>query len=205
MKIAKAWIAVLAIALSACASRPVHEALAPIEGSPQAHQAQRESVLAARPNWAFTGRVALANGKDGGNGHLEWTQSGARFDVSLSAPVTRQSWRVVGGEGEARLEGMEGGTRTGPDAEALVFEATRWRIPVDALVRWVRGRASPGATLEYAADGRLRRLNEAGWVVDYADWHAVDGVELPGRIEAHQGEARVRLVVDQWSAGGDTQ
>jgi len=202
MKIAKPWIAVLAIALSACASRQVHEALPPIAGSPQARQAERESQLAAQTDWSLSGRVALANGKDGGSGRLEWTQSGARFDVSLSAPVTRQSWRVVGGDGEARLEGMEGGTRTGADAETLIFDATRWRIPVDALVRWVRGRASPGATLAYAADGRLRHLDEAGWTVDYDDWRTVDGVELPGRIEARQGDARVRLVVDQWSPGG---
>jgi len=99
------------------------------------------------------------------------------------------------------LEGLEGGTRTGPDAAALVFEATRWRIPVDALVRWVRGSGSPGATLAYAADGRLQRLTDAGWVIDYADWRQIGGVELPGRVEAKQGEARVRLVVDDWASG----
>ena len=201
MKFRIAWIAVLAIALSACASRPAHEALAPIAGSPQAHQAEREAALAARADWSLSGRVALSNGKDGGSGRLDWTQAGSRFDVALSAPVTRQSWRVSGGEGEATLEGFEGGARTGPDAESLVFEATRWRIPVDALTLWVRGRASPGAMLEYTADGRLSRLSDAGWVVRYDDWREVDGVELPGRIEARQGEARVRLVVDEWDGG----
>jgi outer membrane biogenesis lipoprotein LolB len=35
--------------------------------------------------------------------------------------------------------------------------------------------------------------------VTYADWRAVDGVDLPGRIEAAQGDARVRLVVDAWT------
>jgi outer membrane lipoprotein LolB len=72
---------------------------------------------------------------------------------------------------------------------------------VDALVRWLRGSGSPEAALAYAADGRLRRLTDAGWVVDYADWRDVGGVELPGRIEARQGEARVRLVVDDWTKG----
>jgi len=200
MKFRFAWIAVLAIALSACASRAPREALAPIAGSPQAHQAEREAALASRSDWTLSGRVALSNGKDGGSGRLEWTQAGARFDVSLSAPITRQSWRVTGGEGSATLEGLEGGTRTGPDAESLVFEATRWRIPVDALTLWVRGRASSGAVLQYAADGRLVRLSDAGWVVNYDDWRDVDGIELPGFIEARQGEARVRLVVDEWGS-----
>ena len=193
-----AWIAMVAIALSACTSRAPRETLPAIEGAPTAHQDARVAAIAALSAWSLSGRVAVSNGKDGGSGRLEWTQAGARFDVALSAPITRQSWRVTGGEGNATLEGLEGGTRTGPDAESLVFEATRWRIPVDALTLWVRGRASTGAALEYAADGRLLRLSDAGWVVSYDDWRDVGGIELPGRIEARQGEARVRLVVDEW-------
>jgi len=201
MRIRAGWWALMACALAACASGPSREALPPIEGTPVAHQAQRESALAAMPAWSLSGRLAISNGKDGGSGRIEWRQDGPRFDVTLSAPVTRQSWRVTGGDGDAVLEGLEGGTRTGPDAGALVFEATRWRIPVDALVRWLRGSGSPDAALAYAADGRLQRLTDAGWVVDYADWRRVGDVELPGRIEARQGEARVRLVVDDWAAG----
>jgi outer membrane biogenesis lipoprotein LolB len=42
--------------------------------------------------------------------------------------------------------------------------------------------------------------------VTYADWTTVEGgMELPGRIEATQGEARVRLVVDTWSLGAQAQ
>jgi outer membrane lipoprotein LolB len=206
MSLRNACIAVLAIALAACASRPPREALPAIEGTPAAHQAARESALAAMPDWSLSGRLAISNGKEGGSGRIEWRQAGPRFDVTLSAPVTRQSWRVTGGEGEAVLEGLEGGTRTGPDAAQLVFEATRWRIPVDALVGWLRGTGSPAATLDYAADGRLRRLTDGGWTVEYEGWRDVAGVELPDRIQAQQGEARVRLVIDQWTAGsGDTE
>ena len=201
MRVRSGVLAILVVALAACASGPSREALPPIAGTPVAHQAHRESALAARPAWAMSGRLAISNGKDGGSGRIEWRQDGPRFDVTLSAPVTRQSWRVTGGDGQAMLEGLEGGTRTGPDAGALVFEATRWRIPVDALVRWLRGSGSDEAALAFAADGRLQRLTDAGWVVDYADWRDVGGVELPGRIEARQGDARVRLVVDDWTAG----
>ena len=58
------------------------------------------------------------------------------------------------------------------------------------------------AALAYGADRRLTRISEAGWTIDYADWRIVDrtGVELPGRVEATKGDARVRLVVDAWTA-----
>ena len=200
-------VAMLAIALAACATRPVSPALPAIEATAQMHQTMREAALAAVPDWSMTGRVAVSNGKDGGSGRIEWLQQGPRFDVSLSAPITRQSWRVTGGEGDAVLEGLAGGTRTGPDAGALVREATRWDIPVDALVRWVRGLGGAEAALAYGADRRLTRISEAGWTIDYADWRIVDrtGVELPGRVEATKGDARVRLVVDAWTADAWTQ
>ena len=204
MSLRNACIAVLAIALAACASRPPREALPAIEGTPAAHQAARESALAAMPDWSLSGRLAISNGKEGGSGRIEWRQAGPRFDVTLSAPVTRQSWRVTGGQGEARLEGLDGGPRTGPDAGGLVRDATRWDIPVESLAAWMRGEgAGDAATLRFGADGRLVQLAEAGWIVDFADWRSAgaDGLELPNRVEARQGEARVRLVVDAWTLG----
>ena len=48
----------------------------------------------------------------------------------------------------------------------------------------------------------MLRIEQAGWVIDYADWRLdqVSGVELPARITALRGENRVRLVVDRWGA-----
>jgi outer membrane lipoprotein LolB len=194
------WIAMFAIALSACAARAPRESLPAIEGAPDAHQDARILAIGALPSWSMSGRVAVSNGKDGGSGRIEWKQVGERYDVALSAPVTRQSWRVTGGEGEAVLEGLSGGPRTGPDAGELVFEATRWRIPVEALSDWVMGTTHFNGRTHYGPDGRVDRIDENGWVVTYSDWRRNEGsaLELPGRIEATQGEARVRLVVDQW-------
>ena len=62
------WIAMVAIALSACASRPPAPPLAAIAGSAEAHQAARVAALAQASAWSMTGRVAVSNGKDGGNG-----------------------------------------------------------------------------------------------------------------------------------------
>jgi len=167
-------------------------------------QSAREQVLAGAVDWSLDGRVALTNRGRGGSGGIDWRQQGDAYVVTLSAPITRQSWRLEGGAGTARLEGLEGGTRVGPDAAALLREATGWEIPVDALSSWVRGARDPGAgpaTLQFGADGRLARMQQDGWQLAYGEWvaHPALGIELPTRIEAERGEARVRLVVDAWS------
>jgi len=167
-------------------------------------QAAREQVLAGVPVWSLSGRVALTNAGRGGSGGIDWRQQGDAYVVTLSAPITRQGWRLEGGEGMARLEGLAGGTRVGSDAAALLREATGWEIPVASLASWVRGARDPeagAATLAFGADGRLARMQQDGWRLAYGEWVARPalGIELPTRIEAERGEARVRLVVDGWS------
>jgi outer membrane lipoprotein LolB len=198
-------------ALSACAGQPVRQAPPIAAAAATAAQEAREVALQADRDWSLAGRVALSNGRQGGSGRLDWQQDGARYAVSLSAPVTRQSWRLSGTPGGAVLEGLEGGPRHGVDPGLLLRESTGWEIPVAALPDWLRGAraADQGpAALAFGADGRLATMEQGGWRIAYADWRlpepasdqaaAVAPVALPHRIEASRGEARVRLLVDDW-------
>jgi outer membrane lipoprotein LolB len=61
----------------------------------------------------------------------------------------------------------------------------------------------PVATLQFGPDGRLARLQQAGWAIEYSQWqlHPALGIELPHRLDASQDAARVKLVIDAWEAG----
>lgn len=201
-----------AVLLTACVAQPVRRALPPAQSAAaEAQQAAREDALRRQPAWSLQGRIAVSSGRNGGSGRIDWNQDGARFEVALSAPVTRQSWRLVGTATSARLEGLQGGTREGPDAAALLRDATGWEIPVTALAQWVRGVRAQGvgtASATYGLDGRLLRLEQGGWTLDYhwpapsPDTTAANGPPLPTRLDARRGEASMRLIVDQW-LGGD--
>jgi len=204
-------VALLALLLSACAGRVVREAPPPGAAATAADiaaQDAREASLGGITEWGFSGRLAISNGSDGGSGRIEWQQ--ARGDgergvstVTLSAPVTRQGWRLTVYEGAgATLEGLKGGTRTGVDAVALLREATGWDIPVPALAYWVRGLRVPGAAVDdmrFDAGSRLLRLRQGGWTIDYQWADPVAGdPPMPRRIDAVRGQAKVKLVFDQW-------
>ena len=169
-------------------------------------QAARTAVLGGHRQWALQGRVALSNGRNGGSGRIDWRQDDTRFEVSLSAPITRQSWRLGGDSSFARLEGLEGGVREGTDAQSLLQAATGWVIPVAALADWVRGATSaqlPSGSMQFDAQGRLSHLEQGGWAIDYADWRSQPGlgIELPHRLNASRDDAKVRLVIDAWQEG----
>jgi len=195
----------LAGLLAGCVTQPVRDApLGPAaQARAEAAQTLREQALLWQPDWGMHGRVAVSNGRDGGSGRIEWRQTGATYVIELSAPVTRQSWRLSGGAAGARLDGVAGGSRQGPDAAVLLREATGWEIPVQALAYWVRGARAPAgpAELAFGADGQLTTLQQDGWRIDYRDWRLASGMPaLPRQIEARRGTARVRLLVDDWSA-----
>lgn len=167
----------------------------------------RETQLRALERLRFSGRVAISNGSDGGNGRIEWEQAGDAYEVRLSAPVTRQSWRLTGDASGARIDGVEGGPYVGGDVHRLMLDVTGMEVPVGALAAWAAGaRADPalfgGARLHFTADGRLSRIEQDGWTIDYQAWQPASPEPLPPalpvRINAQRGDARVRLIVDAW-------
>ncbi|MFT4198458.1 MAG: lipoprotein insertase outer membrane protein LolB [Pseudoxanthomonas sp.] len=193
----------LAVLLAACVGAPVRPS-APASGQTGDHVL--EARRAALREWTLAGRIAVANAGKGGSGRIDWRQQGAAYTLALSAPVTRQSWTLSGDAGGARIDGLEGGPRTGADVQALLLQVTGWQVPFQALASWVRAIAADPARygradVDYGSDGQPLRIVQGGWTIGY-QWPATGqaGTDpvLPVRVEAVNGQARVRLIVDQW-------
>ena len=203
-------VAALAALLAACVARPLRPGLPPEQvAAAEAQQIAREQRLRLQPEWSLVGRIAVSNQGNGGSGRIEWRQAGPRFEVALSAPVTRQSW-TLSGDSESRsgrLDGVDGGPRQGEDAQQVLLEATGWDIPVNQLPDWVRGLVAEGAAaaeqVDRDAEGRPRRVRQMGWDIQFLDWYPAEGGRpvLPRRMEAVNGDAKVRLLVDGWVLG----
>jgi len=197
---------VAVLALSACvggAPRPDMSVPVVVSGQARQLETERQAWLRAHPDWSFQGRVAISRGGNGGSGRVDWQQHGRDYAIQLSAPVTRQSWRLSGegATGRALLEGVEGGPRGGDDPQQLLREATGWDIPIEGLPAWVRGLVDEGQPdLRLDAQARPAAMGQQGWQIEYLDWFAPEEGRpaLPRRVEARNGQAKVRLIVDQW-------
>ncbi len=216
MSVLRISVLVMCVAtLAACVSVPARKGVAigalsaEAKIAAMARQGVREQRLRAVPVQGFSGRVALSNGGNGGSGRIEWQQSGDEYTVTLAAPVTRQSWKLSGNANAARIEGIQGGPRAGADVEQLLRDTTGLDVPVGALAAWVGGaradvaRFGP-AQLEFGADGRLARIEQDGWRIDYLGWQEVaDGsgqpLWVPDRVDAQRAPAKVKLAIDAWS------
>ena len=198
----------VAVVIAGCATT------APVRGVPAlsaealaSRQQARREFLTQYDAWSLSGRAAISKGNKGGSGRIEWQQHDPRrYEIALSAPVTRQSWRLTGDlHSEAgRIEGLEGGPRDGEFAEDLLREATGWDVPLQQLGSWVRGAPAvdyPVQAIVYDAEGRPASFQQAGWTVRYTAWRPgpTGAPDLPAKIEAESGDARVRLALEDWT------
>ncbi len=201
------WVPLLALGLTACQSLPRGNDVPPpavaVTAQAMADEAERIGQVEAVTVWGFAGRVAVSNGRDGGNGRLDWDSDGAGFRARLSAPVTRQGWELQMDpvSGQARLDGLPDGPRSGPDGRALVQQATGWDLPLAQLGQWVRGLVDGAQSVQRDAAGLPLLVQHQGWEVRFGQWYPASATQpaLPRRIDAVNGQARVRLLVDQWS------
>lgn len=193
-------VAMTALLLAACATTR-----APVRQQGDAVtlglQEQREKALVDTDHWTLEGRLSVSNGKDSGSGGLTWRQDGEHYEFTVRAPVTGRSFRLTGGPGGAELEGLDGGTRHGPDAESLMAGAVGWQIPMSELKRWVLGLRADGgpADIAFGADKLPSRIVQNGWTVDYRQWDAARQPAMPVRVFAEKAPFKVRLSIEAWS------
>lgn len=193
---ARAIPAVALLALAAC--QPTRPLQRTVGADPLA---TRRAALSAQAAWSFEGRVAVSDGKDSGSARVSWQQDGARYRVTLRAPVSGETWRLSGDAAGCVLEGVRPEPVRGDDPEALLQRELGWRLPVRALAEWARGlSADPvGAQVSLDDADRPREVREAGWRVVYRDWHDDATPALPKRIEAERPPYQVRLAIASWS------
>lgn len=188
-----------ALLLGACAGQPRKHA--PPEAPALAHQAARETMLAARGDWSLRGRLGVSDGRDSGSGSLEWNQQGSTFRFSVHAPVTGKTWVLSGGDGHARLDGLRDQAVEGDDAGSLLERELGWKVPVADLRYWARGGRSPGtASIEFRDDGLPAMIVQGGWTVRYLDYDLTQDPPLPSKMFATRGDYKVRLAIREWGS-----
>lgn len=156
--------------------------------------------------WDLRARIAVRVGDDGGQANLHWTRQQHRNDLRLVGVWGKGLLRLNFDGKQAELTDEYGQVRTGPDAGELLYEATGWVIPVSSLNAWMAGRpVSAEAETRLDQYGRLARIVEAGWEVEYQEYQQFGQWELPRRLKLSQkfsinaGRAvSLRMVVNSW-------
>lgn len=199
--------------ISGCATAPSPPA-ADLDPAWQARQAALMTVTA----WQLRGRLAVRAGEQGAHATLNWKRDGERHRLDFTGPLGRGHLRLTRDSQGAELRDAGKRVWRAADAGRLLYRATGWIVPLDDMNYWVLGLPAPGPAPEQQLDeqGRLKRLAQSGWDIQFLEYARHGDLDLPSRMfitrqdnHAEAGPAagetiEVRLSIERWSLTGVT-
>jgi outer membrane lipoprotein LolB len=189
----------LPVLLAGCAT-PSREQ--PGERERHAAYEQRAAVLGSWSRWGLSGRLGIELEDDGGSGRFEWAVDEQASELSFRGTLGQGSWRLRTDSRGALLSRGDGTESRARTVEELLRLELGWSVPVASLSWWVRGLvppgSEPGAQVQLGVEGLPRAISDNNWHVSFDRWAEFEGLQLPRRVEATNGEVRVRLAVSAW-------
>ncbi len=169
--------------------------------SPEMQAAWRARVAQLAPVDRFTVQGRVASGALGFKADLRWKQfSDGRFEMRISGPFGARAAELAGDGVEVRVRTGDEAITTTADPEAWLEQALGVRLPVRGLRWWALGLPDPASVhrLELDPQGRARQIVQNGWELTYPEYRVLGPFDLPRRIEARNGDARVLVLADTW-------
>ena len=144
--------------------------------------------------------MAVQTEKRGFSGSLRWkhTEEGDHF--SLYSPLGAQVAEITATPGNVTLTTNDRKTYQATDAQALLQQTLGWGLPLAGLTDWVIGRPAKGEYETIARDalGRLTRLKQDGWDIEYPSYQTVEGTDLPSKVLLRSPQLDLKLLVERW-------
>lgn len=179
----------LAVLVAGCAT-------APVPAPPGGRTADPRTLT----QWTAKGRIALTAQGDGGSGSFVWQQRSERTELAVRGPLGAGGLSIVTDGDTLQLEDGSGQALDGDAARVALERRLGARLPLSELRYWMLGVPAPDTVAPaQLATGPVSGFTQAGWVVTYETFKAAGGGwSLPARLTATTGDARVRIVVDDW-------
>ncbi len=183
------WLGILLLA--GCAQLPHTPPLPDVSGQ----------TLPPPSSFHLEGRVSVRTEDQSFSGGIRWKHDPVGDEILLSSPLGQGVAELRREGGQVTLKSAEGRTYHASSGEELLDSLLGVRLPVDGMVHWLCAHPRPGSPyqLERNGEGRVARLTQDGWRLEYGRYQVHGERWLPGRIFARRDETlEFRLVVDAW-------
>ncbi len=136
-----------------------------------------------------------------GRFELSVTEANNLTVLELSSPLGQLLARLSLAPGKARLETADRGDFTAPDMDSLTDSVLGWRVPVQRMSFWLKGKATENSVVD--AQGKLMSAIDGGWNL-VIDEHNARGKPSKLTLNNNAGgqnvsgisKVRLRLLID---------
>jgi outer membrane lipoprotein LolB len=194
----KYFLAVLILAVSACATQPKAPTQLPPENL-ALHQ-QHLTKLTNIKAFSLKGRLGVVTQKQGFSGGIEWQHQTSTDNIDVYSPVGGKVANIAKTPNQVILTDQKGHSIKASDAETLTETTLGFRLPLAGLSDWTVGRptASKVDSSSWDAQGRLVTLKQDGWDIGFENYLENNGTFLPNKIVLKSEKVNLKLIVEKW-------
>lgn len=195
------------IGITGCASTP-NKSIA--DSLDQAHssslstletkKAQHLASLALIRAFTLDGRIGVQADGRGFSGKMRWQHLNRYNAIDLYSPLGSKVVAIESNVDGVTLTSSDGNTVTSSDVESLTEQTMGWRLPARYLEDWALGRATaaPITSATWDDEGKLSKLSQDGWEVQYISYQSSNGYQLPSKLNLRNAKLYLKLVIDNW-------
>ena len=195
-------VLVLVALLQACATYPVDKSPNNASSATQSLNHQHLEHIAQIKGFALKGRIGVQTENEGFSGTLDWSHDLNTDDIAIYSPLGGQVASIKKTPDMVTLEDAKGHRVSAQDAETLTENTLGWRLPLTGLADWSLGRPthSPVQASSWDDKGHLITLKQDGWDINYSNYLAFDGYQLPGKVVLRSTKVNIKLIIENRSS-----
>lgn len=187
--------------LNGCAVAPTQpKPITNIQSSLAMHEAHLLSI-ATITAFNLKGKIGVQANRNSFSGSLHWQHALEIDNIAIFSPLGSQVADIKKTPTFVTLTDNQGQAITEKNAEALTEKVLGWQLPLAGLSDWVLGRPKQSALSdrEWDADGKLIKLTQNGWQIEYMEYKKIDAYQLPAKMHLQHGNVKIKLVIQQQS------
>jgi outer membrane lipoprotein LolB len=145
----------------------------------------------------LSGRIAVRYDGQGSSGNIAWRHRAAGDEMLITTPLGQGVARIERERDMVTVTASDRRVYRAHDAESLTEQVLGFRVPLEGLSDWVRGKPAPGpARAMRDPRGRLSELEQDGWQIYYLAYGEDNG--LPSRLRLVYPGLELRLAIGEW-------
>ncbi|MBR0568264.1 outer membrane lipoprotein LolB [Azoarcus sp. L1K30] len=154
----------------------------------------------AHAHFDLEGRISATDGERAASGQIEWRHTPSTDLWTAFSPLGQIVARLDSHDGGAELVLSDGTRRRASHADRLLPALIGVDVPLTRLPVWVQAAPRHDAEVRTLDPyGRPALVIDQGWRIDYTEYADTTAGALPRRIEISRGDARIKIVIDQWT------
>jgi outer membrane lipoprotein LolB len=164
---------------------------------------QHLASLADIEHFELRGRIGVQNDGRGFSGSTQWQHFNTGDHIALFSPLGGQVATIKTTANGVELIDSDGKIYRAQDAETLTQQNLGWSLPMQGLSDWVLGRPSDSESVNtdnaiWDESGKLSRLKQHGWEIEYQEYREASGRQLPARLTLRSPKLYLKLVIQEW-------